>query len=96
MSRPSVAGVEVAAEEPDLELVEGIEREPAALDGVAPPLGRILDTLQRNKRVDAADGAQAVGAGAARRCVRLAEAESLPRPAAAPGVVATAAVPFDP
>ena len=35
---------QVAAEEADLEFIEGIERKPAALDGVAPPLGRILDS----------------------------------------------------
>ena len=35
-----VAGVEVAAQQPDLELVERVERGPAPLDRVAPPLGR--------------------------------------------------------
>ena len=49
---------EITAQEPDLELVERVEREPPPLDRMAPPLDRVFDALQRNQRVDAADGAQ--------------------------------------
>ena len=47
-----------AAEQPDLELVERIERYPAALNRMLATLGRVLEPLQGNERIDAADGAQ--------------------------------------
>ena len=57
-SRRRVACDRRAAEQADLELVEHIERHPAALDRTLPPLGRVLEPLQGDQRVDAADGAQ--------------------------------------
>ena len=57
-SRIRVEGPERAAQDLDLELVEGVERGPAALDRAAPPLGRVVLALQRDQRVDAADGAE--------------------------------------
>ena len=47
-----------AAEQADLELVERIERHPATLDRMLSALGRVLEPLERDQRVDAADGAQ--------------------------------------
>ena len=54
-------------QEPDLEFVEGVERVAAALERMPAPLGRILDSLQGNQRVDAADRPQGAGAPAAVR-----------------------------
>ena len=63
-----MAGVKRASEQPDLELVERIERDPAALDRALAALERVLDPLQGDQGVDAADHARpAGGAGRARR-----------------------------
>jgi hypothetical protein len=48
-------GAKRAAEDLDLEFVEGVEGGPAPLDRAAAPLGRVVLTLQRDQRVDAAD-----------------------------------------
>ena len=88
---------QVAAQQPDLELVERVERHPPPLDRVAPPFGGVLDSLQCNKSVDAADRPQrrgdAAGAGADSPSVTLKPPVGARR---AGGGVATAAVPFDP
>src|ERR1700685_3013789 len=42
----------------ELELIEGIERAAAMLDCAAAPFHRLLDTLQRNEGIDAAEGPQ--------------------------------------
>ncbi len=62
---------QVAAQQPDLELVERVERQPPPLDRMAPPFGGVLDTLQCNKSVDAADRAQRRGCGGRRRRVAV-------------------------
>src|ERR1051326_8898272 len=50
--------VEGAAQKPELDLVEGIECAAAVFHHTAAALDRILDALQRDQRIDAADGAQ--------------------------------------
>src|SRR5258705_10847075 len=40
---------QVTADQPDLELVESLERQPPPLDRMAAALSRVLDTLQCNK-----------------------------------------------
>ena len=50
--------VERTGQQPELELVERIERPAAVLDRAAAPFDRILDSLQRDQRVDAAQRAQ--------------------------------------
>src|SRR5580692_12138059 len=45
-------------QETELELVEGVERAAAVLDRPPAPFRRLLDTLQRNERVDAAERPQ--------------------------------------
>src|SRR5262245_61107610 len=52
-------GIERARQQADLELVERVERGAAARQRAAAALGRVLDSLQRDQRVDAADRAQA-------------------------------------
>src|SRR5581483_6931550 len=50
-------GVEIAGEQPDLEIVEHVERALAARDRTAAPLRRVfLDALKRKQRVDAGGG----------------------------------------
>src|SRR4029077_3466219 len=46
--------VDGPGQQPELELVEGIERAAAMLDRTAAPLRRLLNALQRDERVDAA------------------------------------------
>ena len=50
--------VERAGKQTDLEFVERVERPAAVLDRAAAAFDRILDALQRDQRVDAAEGAQ--------------------------------------
>lgn len=51
-------GAKCAAEDFDLEFVEGVKGGPAALDRAAAPLRRVILTLQGDQRVDAANGAE--------------------------------------
>ena len=51
-------GAERPAQQLDLELVQRVERDPAAADRAAPALGLLVLALQRDQGVDAADGAQ--------------------------------------
>src|SRR5690242_20574172 len=67
-------GIQRSGEQAELELVESIEGEPAALDGAPSPLGRIFQALQRNQGIDAADGAERSRAGGA-GLIRLVEGE---------------------
>jgi len=46
---------QVAAKEPDREVVGGIERDPSAFDALPAPLGWVLEPLQEDERIDAAD-----------------------------------------
>ena len=51
-------GFERSGQKAELELVECIERPAAVFDRAAAPLHRILDALQGDQGVDAADGPQ--------------------------------------
>src|SRR4029453_10948737 len=48
--------IEIAGEQSDLELVEHVERAPAPRYRTLAALGRILDALQREQRIDVAGG----------------------------------------
>src|SRR5258708_17157342 len=57
-------GIEVAREQPELEIVEHVERAPAPRHRTLAALGWILDALHREQRIDAAGGLR--GRGSAR------------------------------
>ena len=96
-SRSIVAWSSVPAKQPELELVERIERAAAMLDRAAAAFDRVLDALQRDQRVDSAQGAQRDGRALALAGRPLPQSEKVPPDArrAAAGAVARA-VPFGP
>src|SRR5262249_48433502 len=76
---------ERSAQEPDLELVERIEGNPAALDRAAPAFGRVFHALQSNKCIDAADRSQG-GSPPGRPALSLLAHRKVARPGAARGI----------
>ena len=86
--------IERAGEQPELELVERIERPAAVFDRAAPAFHRVFDALQRNQRVDSAQGAQSHGRALRLRAPQPRPARSSPPDARRAAARATWPVPF--